>query len=184
MVILTRFPPPPGAAVKALEQLEVLRRGDADEMAAAGDLTDLPRPWDPATCPDDLREVLWGWCDRVAAWLNHEYAWRPTQMIPPCWPRHPHLARELPVLAFLRWQAEEATSPEPIEEWHRYSLPMFCDRMVSRLGESGCRTGKHLDWPAESRYAAYTGPDAAEDRRTVIYTDTHPPAPLRPARRG
>lgn len=89
MVILTRFPPPPGAAVKALEQLEVLRRGDADEMAAAGDLTDLPRPWDPATCPDDLREVLWGWCDRV----------RPRTAAPSSTPTPTHQPRSVPPAA-------------------------------------------------------------------------------------
>ena len=90
--ILTRFPPPPGAVRNALAQLQILRRGDGDEIAAAGDLVDPPRPWDPATCPNELREAVWSWCDSVAEWLNHEYAWRPTQMIPLCWPHHAHIA--------------------------------------------------------------------------------------------
>ena len=100
--ILTQFPCPPGSVLKALELLHVLRRGDPDEMAEYGDLSNLPRPWDPSTCPRDLRAVVWGWCDNVAEWINHEYAWRPTQMIPLCWPHHAHIARELPVLAFQR----------------------------------------------------------------------------------
>lgn len=182
-MILTRFPHPPGSVLKALEQLQVLRRGDPDEIAQAGDLSDLPRPWEVATCPNDLREAVWGWCDSVAAWLNHEFAWRPAQMIPPCWPHHAHIARELAVLAFLRFSAEESMSPEPMEEWHRYSFPLFCDRMLTRLGESTCRTGRHIDWPAESRFATFTGADATEDRQTVIHTDTHPPTPLRAAQR-
>lgn len=182
--ILTRFPPPPGAVRNALAQLQILRRGDADEIAAAGDLVDPPRPWDPATCPNELREAVWSWCDSVAEWLNHEYAWRPTQMIPPCWPHHAHIARELPILACLRWSAEESISPEPTEEWHRYTFPMFCERLFARLGESPCRTGKHIDWPAESRYASYTGEQATGERQRLIYIDTHPPTPLRPARRA
>jgi hypothetical protein len=180
--IAVRFPTPPGAVLRALELLHILRRGDPDEMAAAGDLTDLPRPWDPASCPDELREAIWEWCSDIAAWLNHEYIWRPTQMIPPCWPDHPHLARELAVLAILRWNAHESTAPEPMEEWHRYSFPMFCDRMISRLGESGCRTAKHVDWPAEGRYAAFISDENTTNRNHVIYTDTRPIAHLHAAR--
>ena len=163
---------------------QILRRGDPDEMAAAGDLSNLPRPWDPATCPDDLREAIWEWCDLVAAWLNHEYVWRPTQMVPPCWPHHPHIARELAVLAILRWNAEQATTPEPMEEWHRYSLPMFCDRMATRLGESACRTAKHVDWPADGRYAAFVDDEQREQRQRVIYTDTRPITVLHKTRRA
>jgi hypothetical protein len=55
----------------------------------------------------------------------------------------------------LRWTAENAAGPEPVEEWNRYAFPLFCDRMAQRLGESTCRTGKHQDWPAESRYIAF-----------------------------
>jgi hypothetical protein len=182
--MLTPFPTPPGSVLKALELLQVVRRNDPDELAAAGDLTDLPRPWEPARCPQELREAIWEWCDRVAAWLNHEYAWRPTQMIPSCWPLHPHIAHELPVLAILRWTAEEATTPDLLEEWHRYAFPMFCDRMVNRLGESGCRTGKHIDWPAEGRHAAHTSTDAATQRQNAIYADTRPITALHSTRRA
>lgn len=178
MVIVSRFPTPPGSILLVLEQVAILRRADPKEMAAAGDLSEVPRPWDPPTCPAEIRETVWGWCDDVAAWLNREYAWRATQMIPPCWPRHAHIARELPVLAFLRWTAEQSTGPELTEDWHRYTYPMFCERMFTRLGESACRTGKHAEWPAESRYATYTGIEATDDRQTVIYADTAPPRPL------
>ena len=171
-LLATPFPAPPGAVLEALHRLEVLRRGDPDEMAAAGNLDNLPRPWDPATCPNELRESIWEWCDEVAEWLNHEYVWRPTQMIPLCWPQHPHLARELAVLAILRWNAEESLTPEPVEEWHRYTFPMFNDRLTNRLGESSCRTGKHNDWPAESRHVAFV--DSGEERQQVIYRDSRP----------
>jgi len=168
------FPPPPEAVIVALAQLAIVRRGDPDELAAAGDLTNLPRPWDPASCPDALREAIWWWCDEVAAWLNHEYVWRPTAMIPPCWPFHRHIARELAVLAIGRWNAAETLTPEAAEEWHRYSLPMFCTRMTDRLGESGCRTGTHVDWPAEGRYDAFVGAEACGEREQARHADTHP----------
>jgi hypothetical protein len=182
--IAAPFPTPPGAVLRALQLLQILRRGDPDEIAAAGDLSNLPRPWDPPTCPDELREAVWEWCDLVAAWLNHEYAWRPTRMIPPCWPHHAHIARELAVLAILRWNAEESTTPEPVEEWHRYTFPMFCDRMTNRLGESACRTAKHIDWPAEGRYAAFVGDESSGERQQVIYADTRPVTHLHKARRA
>lgn len=171
--ILTPFPSPPGSVRKALELLQVVRRGDPDEMAEYGDLSNLPRPWNPSSCPHDLRSAVWGWCDAVAEWINHEYAWRPTQMIPLCWPRHAHIARELPILAFQRWSADESTDYEAADDWHRYALPTFLERMQGRLGESTCRAGRHIDWPAENRIVAYNAAEAVEDRQGVIHRDSH-----------
>ena len=51
-------------------------------------------------------------------WLNTQHAWYSTDHTPPCWPEHPPLVRELGALAVLRYQAGEATSPLPLEEWH------------------------------------------------------------------
>jgi hypothetical protein len=181
--ILQRFPAPPGSVVHAIDQLAIVRRGDPEEIAAAGDLFDLPRPWDPATCPSRLREAVWEWCDAVADWINHDYSWRPAQMIPACWPRHSHIARELPILACQRWAAEQALGYELIDDWHRYTLPLFLERMIARLGESTCRTGKHADWPAESRHATYRGRAAVEDRQSVIHLDAHRITELRAAGR-
>jgi hypothetical protein len=174
LVILTPFPPPPPAVARSLELLAVLRRGDPKEMHAAGDLTDLPRPWEPSSCPAELREHVWTWCEEVSRWLNHQYAWRPAQLIPPCWPRHAHIARELAVLAVLRWDAEQAATPAVVEDWHRYTWPMFSDRMFTRLGESTCRTGKHQDWPAAGRIDAYASRDATEERQDLFKADVHP----------
>ena len=174
VVILTPFPPPPAAVARSLELLAVVRRGDPKEMDAAGDLTDLPRPWEPPSCPAELREHVWKWCEEVARWLNNEYAWRPAQLIPPCWPRHAHIARELVVLAVLRWDAEQAATPAVVEDWHRYTWPMFSDRMFTRLGESTCRTGKHQDWPAAGRIDTYASRDATEERQDLFKADVLP----------
>lgn len=180
--IVTAFPTPPPSVARVLHQHQVVRRGDADEIAGEGTLTNLPRPWAPGTCKDDdLRAAIWDWCDAVAEWLNHEYAWRPAQLVPPCWPHHPHIAHELPVLAVLRVAAESSTGPELLEEWHRHTLTAFFDRMLDRLGESGCRVGKHVGWPAESRHISYNAELAVEDRQTLFYIDTNPATPLHPA---
>lgn len=173
-VIVNSCPSPPGSVLRAWELLQIVRRGDPDEMAETRvDLNHLERPWVPGACSDELREAVWTWCDAAAAWLNREYAWRPTHLIPPCWARHPHIANELPVLVFNRWLADDALGPEALEEWHRYALPTFLDRMQNRLGESTCRSGKHQDWPAESRHAAYLSAELADDRADVIFGDTH-----------
>lgn len=182
-VIVNPYPRPPGSVLRAWELLQVVRRGDPDEMTETGvDLNHLERPWVPGGCSDDLREGVWIWCDAVASWINREYAWKPTHLIPPCWTRHPHIANELPVLAFSRWLADDALGPEALEEWHRYALPTFLDRMQNRLGESTCRSGKHQDWPAESRHAAYVGNELANSRADAIYADTHHAIALLPRR--
>ena len=122
--MLSGFPAPPSQVRQALISLAVVRGGDADAIAELGDIHDLPRPWDPASCPPLIRQHLWLWCDDVAAWLNRDYAWRPVNLIPACWPRHPHIARELPVLACLRTAAggpSPSVAPRPARR--RTSLP-------------------------------------------------------------
>jgi hypothetical protein len=52
-----------------------------------------------------------------------------------------------------------------------------------RLGESGCRTGRHIDWPAEGRYVAYISTESTNEPQKVIYDDTRPVTELA-ARRG
>ena len=183
MVIVTRFPRPPAPIREALHTLAVLRSGDKEQIEQLGDVTDAPRPWHPASCDEELRIHLWHWSDQVAAWINRDYVWRPTGMIPGCWPRHPHLANELPGLACQRLTAEGAYGPELLEEWHRYTLPMFLDRGAARTGDGGCRSGKHTDWPAASRYDADTDPAAAAERQQQFRADTSPTRNLRPVRR-
>ena len=68
------------------------RRGSQEARSAA--LSELARPWDPASCPPLLRKELWVWLDRVAGWFNHEYTWQADRVIPSCWPAHPHIVHE------------------------------------------------------------------------------------------
>jgi len=182
-VIASPFPAPPVAVQQALALLDLVEGGDPAVLDELGDIADLPRPWLPGTCPPILRRQLWSWCDAVVTWINHDYAWRPASMIPACWPEHPHLAQELPALACLRAAAERAVTPDLLEDWHRYALPTFLDRALSRLGESSCRTGKHTLWPAAARFDADISDQARRQRLTAFAVDTNrPPPDLSPAR--
>ena len=125
-----------------------------------------------------MRQQVWAWLDEVAAWVNHEYAWNLERLIPPCWPAHPHIAHELAVLADQRHTAGRALSSDQLEEWHRYSLPMFLDRLATRLGNH-C-VSKHDECPASSRHRSYTA-EANQRQRTGWFADdlntTSPPIP-------
>ncbi len=168
------FPEPPASVADALRCLQILRSGDTTRIQELGlDQERLARPWEPATCEPGLRRAMWEWCDSVVAWLNSDYQWRPAGMIPPCWPQHPHLTHELPVLACLRWAAEDATVAEPLEDWHRITLPAFLERMTQRLDNTKClTTGVHQDWPGRAKYAAYTTTEAVEQRQALFHPDT------------
>ena len=69
----------------------------------------------------------------VVDWLISEYVWEAADTIPACWPQHPHLVHEIAVLADQRRRAGHALTSDALEEWHRYSLPAFTERVKSRL---------------------------------------------------
>lgn len=171
--VVEAFPAPPRLVAKAYSKLRVLQIGSDEEIAALGPLELLERPGDPDRCGPATRRQLWDWLDDVAAWVNHEYGWGVERLIPPCWPQHPHIAHELPVLADQRYTAGQAFHSGALEEWHRYGLPMFLDRMTSRVGNR-CVT-KHDEWPAAPRYRAFTSPEAASDRSARFDADTATP---------
>ena len=114
-----------------------------------------------------LRRRLYAWLDEVAHWLNDQYSWQPKTMIPPCWPRHPHIAHELAVLAIQRHSAEYDINPTALDNWHRYNRPLFIERMLAQLGE-GCRL-EHTAWAGRSRMADYAAD--AEKRRELFAAD-------------
>jgi len=145
--------------------------GTRQQQDALGDPRLLARPWDPASCVDpQLRVEIWQWLEQVVHWLNREYVWDADVMIPSCWPRHPHLVHELAVVADLRWRAGLALTADALEEWHRYALPAFQDRMRQRVRQH-CQDGSHQGWPALGRYTRARGDDARGDRASVFAAD-------------
>jgi hypothetical protein len=168
--LLTAFPGPPRGVRSALETLS---QAEAVGLEPAG-LHSLDRPWDPARCSTRLRAELWPWLDDVVGWLNHTYVWRTADVIPGCWPMHPHIAAELAVLACMRVAAGEALTPHALEEWHRYALPGFLTRLVDRLGP-GCSPGRHTAWPASSWVTEYGSSPTCAVRQQVFASDTTDP---------
>ncbi len=67
---------------------------------------------------------------------------------------------QIAVLADQRRRAGEALTSDPLEEWHRYGLPAFWDRMHQSV-RGHCDDG-HQPWPATGRYTRHA--NDAHDR--------------------
>jgi hypothetical protein len=167
MALLQPFPQPGRLVQFAYRQLDLATSRQQDHLLPLHDLTNLQRPWDPATCQTlQLRREVWSWLEAVVTWLNHEHVWDVADVIPPCWPQHPHLVHEIAVLADQRHRAGQALSSDPLEEWHRHSLPGFTERMRTRL-RNHCQED-HQSWPAKGRYSRHVG-EATRRRRMDAY---------------
>ena len=182
--LVWRFPMPDSQLIdNAYWDIYRSENGNETEKRLLGDHDQLAKPWDVATCTDDLRGDVWDWYDRVATWLNHEYVWDPAAgMIPPCWPLHPHLIHEIGVIADQRRRIEMATNANALEEWHRYAIPAFLERLHKRVKQH-C-DGHHQPWPGRTRYAHHQAADQANSRRSAFKADvgSHPSAQDQPGR--
>jgi hypothetical protein len=154
IVLIQPFPQPGRAVQLAYGKIDLAANRHQDHLLPLHDLATLPRPWDPGTCQTPrLRKELWLWLEAVVTWLNHEHVWDVADVIPTCWPQHPHLVHEIAVLADQRHRAGQALTSDPLEEWHRHSLPEFTERMKTRL-RNHCQED-HQSWPANGRYSRH-----------------------------
>lgn len=168
--LIAPFPPPGPQVQLAYRELHLAVNGTPEQKKTIGSPALLPRPWEPTTCTDpELRMQLWAWLDAVVVWLNHEYTWDVTGMIPTCWPSHPHLVHEVAVVADQRRRAATALSSDTLEEWHRYNLPAFLERMRGRM-KAHCEE-EHQGWPARSRHSQHTSQRYAEAREDLYARD-------------
>lgn len=166
--IVLAFPRPGRLVEHAYWELQIAASGSPEQVRALGDLRRLPRPWDPPTCTHpDLRLEIWLWLDAVVSWINHEYTWDPAPFIPNCWAEHPHLVHDLAVLADQRRRAGMANTSDALEDWHRYALPAFHDRLKERL-RNHCDSG-HQPWPSIGRHVRHSS-DPHRRRRILIYS--------------
>jgi hypothetical protein len=176
---LARAFPRPGRLVEhAYWELNISANGTPEQVKALGDLRRLPRPWDPPTCTHpDLRLEIWVWLDDVVTWINHEHIWDTDAYIPSCWPEHPHLVHDLAVLADQRRRAGMGNTSDALEDWHRYALPAFLDRMKDRL-KSHCENG-HQTWPSVSRHVRHSSDPHRRQRTRAFQEDIQRPPPQR-----
>ena len=179
------FPPPGPLLAAVYRDLYLAAEGNQSQKATVGDPALLPKPWDPPTIRNPhLRAELWTWLDAVVVWINHEYTWDPDGTIPPCWPQHPHLAHEIAVLADQRRRAGLALDSNTLEEWHRYTLPGFLERLRGRL-KAHCDPD-HQPWPGRSRHARHTDERHTQHRQHEYQSDalvlrhSEPALPARP----
>ena len=176
------FPMPTSERIRAAYwNLYLSENGTDAQKGRLGDATLLPRPWDIATCIDpDLRRDVWEWYEDVVTWFNHEYVWDPAAgLIPPCWPQHPHLIHDIGVLADQRRRAGIDPTSSALEEWHRYGVPGFLERLKTRT-KNGCDE-HHAVWPMQARYSRHTGRSAAAARRALFDADAADLIPRSPA---
>lgn len=171
--IILPFPPPDSVELKkAYRNLYLSANGTEADKKRIGNPANLPRPWDPASCTNPaLRRELWAWLDKFVIWFNHEYVWdHNAGMIPACWPQHPHLVHEIAVLADQRRRAGLDPTSSALEEWHRFGIPGFLQRLTTRTKNS-C-DDHHSPWPAQGRHDRYTGEAAEGGRRRVLDGDS------------
>jgi hypothetical protein len=79
------------------------------------------------------------------------------------------LVRELAVLADHRRRATLALGSDALEEWHRYALPAFVDRMRQRV-KNHCEDG-HQQWPANGRHSRHLAEPATAQREHAFEQD-------------
>ena len=172
------FPPPDGVELKkAYTNLYLSANGTEADKKRIGNPANLPRPWDPPSCTNPtLRRELWAWLEKFVTWFNHEYVWdHNAGMIPACWPQHPHLVHEIAVLADQRRRAGLDPTSSALEEWHRFGIPGFLQRLTTRTKNS-CDE-HHAAWPAEARSSRGSNHPATDFRSQLFSGDV---ATLRP----
>ena len=170
-LLAAAFPAPSPVLVAMLDELRLAAVQPPESHAELQRLATLPRPWDPASCPGDLRSLIYLWLDDVVEWINTEHTWRVDHMIPVCWMQHPHIVHELAAAACSRWEASYAVTPHPLEDWHKYTLPALLDRLTQRIGATGCPPGRHQEHPGASRHALMRESKHEVDRRSRRVAD-------------
>lgn len=169
-LMVQAFPTPGPRVQLAYRELYQAFHGSDDQKKALGNPALLPRPWEPGSCLEpELREQLWLWFEDVVIWLNREYTWDVGAQIPSCWPEHPHLVHEIATVADARRRAALAPNGNDLEDWHRYCLPAFIDRMRGRLKQH-CEDG-HGRWPGRSRHSEHTSARDTELREEAYAAD-------------
>jgi hypothetical protein len=153
-----------------------------DRYTARNDI----RPWTAADLDTAERtahlDLLLQWAD----YLNTTYTWTDDHLIPPCWPVHPGLERELTTLYWTYYEAFETehSTPAAAQIWHDRYLPGFHTRLATWTTPE-CRQGKHQPRPAADLLHHYTDDPIRDKTHTALSTAANnahhrPPVPPPP----
>lgn len=136
-------------------------------------------PWAWSNLTENEADQLYTSLLWFVATCNDQYAVDPGDVIPACWPAHPRLVHELPVLYWGWWAAHRDTRATPLTalEFYGRHLADFQRRLNSLLGPAvtSCRKGTHT-------LAAST--EASRAVETALQTPQRPPGPAGLARRA
>ncbi|RMB57243.1 hypothetical protein EAX62_16000 [Tessaracoccus antarcticus] len=166
---MTEFPDVTPRMAKVYEQLHKLAIGghSADEVHGDGEI--IPRLWDITSIHDpQLRSETWKWLESFVYWFNTQQTWYSHDQIPPCWPQHPHLVRDIATLADQRRTAGEAPTSTALDEWHRYTIPNFLER--TRTARQGC-DNDHVPWPGKPAHTRHITETNTTRRHSIIDAD-------------
>jgi hypothetical protein len=134
MVLIQPFPQPGRLVQLAYRELDLATSRKQDHLLPLRDLANVPRLWDLGHLRDAAAAkgglVVVGGCRHL---VESRVRLGCCRCHPFCWPQHPHVVHEIAVLADQRHRAGRAPTGEALEEWHRYSLPDFTERMRTRL---------------------------------------------------
>ena len=89
------FPEPPGVIARLLDELRLAAAATDETEHESRRVAMLSRPWDPPSCPPEIRRNVYLWLDDVVAWINEDHTWRTDRVVPICWDLHPHIVHEL-----------------------------------------------------------------------------------------
>ena len=166
------FPEPPGVIARLLDELRLAAAATDETEHESRRVAMLSRPWDPPSCPPEIRRNVYVWLDDVVAWINEDHTWRTDRVVPICWDLHPHIVHELATVACLRWEATFARTPEPL--W-RSGTGSRCPRSsgASSTGSArpAVRPGGTKPNPGGGRNAIYREGDEPARRRSRRWQD-------------
>lgn len=121
-------------------------------------VTAHPRAWSWATLTSRQAREVRAQLRRFVTFYNQTFVVEDQHLILGCWPLHPGIAHELPVL-YAQWVVafQGSIAPEPALYWFDRWLPGFQSRTPRwfGLGDDRCKPGKHRgDWnPALAKLA-------------------------------
>ncbi len=154
------FPEPPGVIARLLDELRLAAAATDETEHESRRVAMLSRPWDPPSCPPEIRRNVYLWLDDVVAWINEDHTWRTDRVVPICWDLHPHIVHELATVDL----------PAVGGDVRAYAEPLWRSGTDSPCRRSSARRRPHRRDRAVHRGGINRTPAAAGTRSTETAT--------------